>query len=81
MEAIKDDTSLENFFSEALCFDSAKSAFHPQLKDLPLKNVVKGVSFSGWNPPPSNRRMQGDLSYLEVILATEGTVYITATVQ
>lgn len=27
---------------------------------------LKGVSVSAWNPPPPQRRMVGDLMYLEV---------------
>jgi hypothetical protein len=45
----------------------------------PLSSVVKNVFVSGWNPVPAFRKIQGDLLYIEVSLATEGTVYITGT--
>lgn len=34
-------------------------------KDGPVV-CLKGVSVSAWNPPPPQRRMVGDLMYLEV---------------
>lgn len=34
-------------------------------KDGPVA-CLKGVSVSAWNPPPPQRRMVGDLMYLEV---------------
>lgn len=44
-----------------------------------LSDVIKSVTLSGWNPPPPARRMQGDLLYVEVATAAEGTFHITAT--
>lgn len=36
------------------------------------------IAFGGFNPPPHNRRMLGDLAYLEVCLpGGEGTVHVT----
>ncbi|CAN0528876.1 unnamed protein product, partial [Laminaria digitata] len=34
-------------------------------KDEPV-TCLRGVSVSAWNPPPPQRRMVGDLIYLEV---------------
>lgn len=34
-------------------------------KDGPV-TCLKGISVSAWNPPPPQRRMVGDLMYLEV---------------
>jgi protein TIF31 len=37
------------------------------------------IAFGGFNPPPANRRMLGDLAYVQVNLpAGEGVVHITA---
>jgi len=38
------------------------------------------IKFGGFHPPPANRRIYGDLAYLEVILpgASEDTVHVTA---
>ena len=44
-----------------------------------LTECIKGVSYSGWNPPPANRRAMGDICYLEVVTADEGTFQLTAT--
>ena len=44
-----------------------------------LSDCVKGVSLSGWNPPPGCRRVQGDLFYVEVVTAAEGAFHVTAT--
>jgi protein TIF31 len=43
-----------------------------------LSDVVKSITVSGWNPPPPARKMQGDLLYLEVATASEGTFHLTA---
>ena len=39
---------------------------------------LKVLTMSGWNPPPGNRRMHGDLMYLFVITAEDRQVSITA---
>lgn len=37
-------------------------------KDLePLIVCLRGIAISAWNPPPAQRRMAGDLLYLEVL--------------
>ncbi|CAM9717363.1 unnamed protein product, partial [Ectocarpus sp. 8 AP-2014] len=41
-------------------------------RDGPI-TCLKGVSVSAWNPPPPQRRLVGDLMYLEVV-ALDGTV-------
>ena len=33
---------------------------------------------SGWNPPPGNRKLQGDLMYLSVVTLEEKRFHITA---
>lgn len=36
-------------------------------KDVPV-TCLRGVAVSAWNPPPPQRRMVGDLMYLEACL-------------
>ncbi|CAM9103094.1 unnamed protein product [Phaeothamnion confervicola] len=40
---------------------------------------LKGVTFSAWNPPPAQRRLCGDLFYLEVRTLDDGVLHVTAT--
>jgi len=44
-----------------------------------LSDCVRHLSFSGWNPPPGNRKLQGDLLYLELTTAENVSAFITAT--
>jgi protein TIF31 len=73
--------SLGNFFEKA--FVSTNTHHKSPSSSTPsvelLSNVIKSVFISGWNPPPSYRRLQGDLLYIEVSLGSEGTLYLTAT--
>jgi len=39
---------------------------------------VKSICYSGWNPPSGNRRLHGDLFYLDVGLIEGRTISITA---
>ncbi|MXQ84647.1 hypothetical protein E5288_WYG020877 [Bos mutus] len=50
---------------------------HAQPLPQPLQ-CLKVLTMSGWNPPPGNRRMHGDLMYLFVITAEDRQVSITA---
>eukprot|EP01012_Entosiphon_sulcatum_P002337 TRINITY_DN1047_c0_g1_i1.p1 TRINITY_DN1047_c0_g1~~TRINITY_DN1047_c0_g1_i1.p1 ORF type:complete len:1216 (-),score=236.63 TRINITY_DN1047_c0_g1_i1:224-3871(-) len=43
-----------------------------------LPAPLRSLRYSGWNPVPSNRRLQGDLYYLEVVLLNGTLLYITA---
>lgn len=54
----------------------AKSGRMPGSK--PLAEAVRSVFASGWNPPPPQRKLRGDLLYIEVVTVNEGTLYITA---
>lgn len=51
-----------------------------KLNELERRCCVKcSIAYSAFNPPPSSRRLHGDLSYLEVKLPDkEGVVHITA---
>nr|XP_023412052.1 clustered mitochondria protein homolog isoform X2 [Loxodonta africana] len=50
----------------------------PQNHDWKPLQCLKVLTMSGWNPPPGNRKMHGDLMYLFVITAEDRQVSITA---
>ncbi|XP_069617380.1 clustered mitochondria protein homolog isoform X3 [Ranitomeya imitator] len=50
----------------------------PQSKDWKPLQCLKVFTMSGWNPPPGNRKMHGDLMYLYVITTEDRHVSITA---
>uniref|UniRef100_A0A8C5LUA4 Clustered mitochondria protein homolog n=1 Tax=Leptobrachium leishanense TaxID=445787 RepID=A0A8C5LUA4_9ANUR len=50
----------------------------PQNKDWKPLQCLKVLTMSGWNPPPGNRKMHGDLMYLYVITMEDRHVSITA---
>ena len=39
---------------------------------------VRVLTYSGWNPPPGNRKMHGDLLYLYVVTLEDKKYHITA---
>ena len=39
---------------------------------------LKQLTFSGWNPPPGKRKMNGDLMYLHIITAEDKRFHLTA---
>lgn len=39
---------------------------------------LKVLTMSGWNPPPGNRKMHGDLMYLYIVTVEERHVSLTA---
>lgn len=39
---------------------------------------LKVLTMSGWNPPPGNRKMHGDLMYLYIVTVEERHVSVTA---
>lgn len=39
---------------------------------------LKVLTMSGWNPPPGNRKMHGDLMYLYIVTVEDRHVSITA---
>jgi protein TIF31 len=45
----------------------------------PLPKCVNHITFSGWNPPPGNRKLRGDLFYLEIETLEGKQFHITAT--
>ncbi|CAL8361377.1 unnamed protein product [Merluccius merluccius] len=50
----------------------------PPNKDLKPMQCLKVLTMSGWNPPPGNRKMHGDLMYLYMVTAEERHVSVTA---
>lgn len=50
----------------------------PQNRDWKPLQCLKVLTMSGWNPPPGNRKMHGDLMYLFVITAEDRQVSVTA---
>ncbi|XP_066552152.1 clustered mitochondria protein homolog isoform X2 [Amia ocellicauda] len=50
----------------------------PQNKDWKPLQCLKVLTMSGWNPPPGNRKMHGDLMYLYVVTGEERHISITA---
>lgn len=73
---------LNKYFNTSLTGSFEKvSALSENTTGAPLAEAIKNVAISGWNPVPMQRRLRGDLLYIEVVLANEGTVYITATSQ
>ncbi|XP_038614939.1 clustered mitochondria protein homolog isoform X2 [Tachyglossus aculeatus] len=53
-------------------------ALQPQNRDWKPLQCLKVLTMSGWNPPPGNRKMHGDLVYLYVVTAEDRHVSITA---
>ncbi|KAF7700037.1 clustered mitochondria protein homolog isoform X1 [Silurus meridionalis] len=50
----------------------------PQNKDWKPLQCLKVLTMSGWNPPPGNRKMHGDLMYLYIVTLEERHVSLTA---
>uniref|UniRef100_A0A2I3H774 Clustered mitochondria protein homolog n=1 Tax=Nomascus leucogenys TaxID=61853 RepID=A0A2I3H774_NOMLE len=50
----------------------------PQNRDWKPLQCLKVLTMSGWNPPPGNRKMHGDLMYLFVITSEDRQVSVTA---
>uniref|UniRef100_A0A674DWX7 Clustered mitochondria protein homolog n=1 Tax=Salmo trutta TaxID=8032 RepID=A0A674DWX7_SALTR len=50
----------------------------PQNKEWKPMQCLKVLTMSGWNPPPGNRKMHGDLMYLYMVTVEERHISITA---
>ncbi|CAH2295223.1 clustered mitochondria homolog [Pelobates cultripes] len=50
----------------------------PFTVDSKPPQCLKSLMMSGWNPPPGNRKMHGDLMYLSVITMEDHHINITA---
>ncbi|ESO91745.1 hypothetical protein LOTGIDRAFT_233341 [Lottia gigantea] len=51
---------------------------HPGVKEQKAPQCLKVLTYSGWNPPPGNRRMHGDLLYLYLMTLEDKKFHITA---
>lgn len=71
-----DISTSPNFFQEI--FRAPSDILNIDFNNPPLQKVLKNVYFSGWNPVPPQRKLQGDLLYIEAVFETQGTIYITA---
>jgi hypothetical protein len=67
--------NLESYYNQVLYQVSSSEKFESSEN---LTSIVRSISFSGWNSPPSYRKIQGDLYYLEVHTSTD-TIFVTAT--
>ncbi|KAK1788065.1 hypothetical protein P4O66_016542, partial [Electrophorus voltai] len=50
----------------------------PQTKNLKPTECLKVLTTSNWNPPPGNRKMHGDLMYLNIVTMEDRHFSITA---
>ncbi|KAM6946469.1 clustered mitochondria protein homolog [Aplochiton taeniatus] len=50
----------------------------PPNKEWKPMQCLKVLTMSGWNPPPGNRKMHGDLMYLYLVTVEERHISITA---
>ncbi|XP_029648637.1 clustered mitochondria protein homolog [Octopus sinensis] len=51
---------------------------HPSIKEQKGPQCLKVMTYSGWNPPPGNRRMHGDLLYLHIVTLEDKRFHVTA---
>eukprot|EP01117_Protostelium_nocturnum_P011592 TRINITY_DN4206_c0_g1_i1.p1 TRINITY_DN4206_c0_g1~~TRINITY_DN4206_c0_g1_i1.p1 ORF type:complete len:1296 (-),score=607.29 TRINITY_DN4206_c0_g1_i1:314-4201(-) len=58
--------------------NAEKSGWIPAFTTQNL-SFIKGLNLSGWNPPPSNRKLRGDLIYLELVTYESKIYHITGT--
>lgn len=54
------------------------SEYYPHTTFTPLPQPVKSIIYSGWNPPPSYRKLAGDLFYLEITTQDGRVLHVTA---
>ncbi|XP_069615033.1 clustered mitochondria protein homolog [Ranitomeya imitator] len=53
-------------------------ALQPISFDIKTPQCLKSLIMSGWNPPPGNRKMHGDLLYLTVVTMEDHHINITS---
>ncbi|XP_038635585.1 clustered mitochondria protein homolog isoform X1 [Scyliorhinus canicula] len=58
--------------------DRPLSLLQPLTTDNKPLQCLKSLTVSGWNPPPGNRKMRGDLMYLNIITMEDRHVSVTA---
>jgi protein TIF31 len=59
------NVSLKDYYQEVLYRVSENPDSISQNSSSP-SDLIRSIFFSGWNPPPPQRRLRGDLFYLEV---------------
>ena len=52
------------------------ASFYPSSRRV--VDCIKRICFSGWNPPPGNRKLQGDIFYLEIETLENQILHITS---
>ncbi|XP_076130997.1 clustered mitochondria protein homolog [Alosa pseudoharengus] len=57
------------------------SPLQPAEEDAKPLEFLRALTMSNWNPPPGNRKMHGDLMYLNVVTLEERHFSITASVR
>jgi protein TIF31 len=67
---------LLHYCADCIHSNTSLSAFFP--KPRPSAECVKRMNMSGWNPPPGNRKLQGDLFYLEIETLEGRVFHVTA---
>lgn len=73
----KDFTPIKDKKTGLPHIDTSIVSFYPPTP--PTINCLSKISFSGWNPPPGNRRLVGDFFYLEIVFLEKNCTYhITA---
>uniref|UniRef100_A0A3B3ZPN6 Clu domain-containing protein n=1 Tax=Periophthalmus magnuspinnatus TaxID=409849 RepID=A0A3B3ZPN6_9GOBI len=60
------------------CKDRPLTPMLPDRDDLKPPQCVQVLTMSSWNPPPGNRKMHGDLLYLNVLTIENRELNITA---
>ena len=55
---------------------ASSSSTNNDANSIEFTSIIKSIILSNYNPPPSNRQLQGDLIYIELD-AIEGKFYIT----
>lgn len=70
-----DYRSHDFFMMSCFCFEIWLLCFVLCLQPM---QCLKVLTMSGWNPPPGNRKMHGDLMYLYIVTVEDRHVSITA---
>ncbi|XP_030073373.1 clustered mitochondria protein homolog isoform X2 [Microcaecilia unicolor] len=60
------------------CAERPLAPLQPLNADCKPLQCLKALMMSGWNPPPGNRKMHGDLMYLSVFTMEDHHIHITA---
>ncbi|KAM9846424.1 clustered mitochondria protein homolog [Aulostomus maculatus] len=60
------------------CKDRPLTPLHPLRDDWKTLQCLRVLTMSSWNPPPGNRKMHGDLMYLNVLTMEDRELNITS---